>query len=171
MIDDIAFQTNLLALNAGVEAARAGESGRGFAVVASGRCGALAQRAAEAAHQVKDLDHRKLDPCGQGGSNGSAPPAPRWARSSARSRPWPASISDIAVGAKEQYSNLAEVTNSVARMDTVTQQNAAMAEETTAAATSLAANGRELRQLIAKFDTGTGQKAGGVHATARGRVA
>ena len=67
-------------------------------------------------------------------------------------------ISGIAMGAKEQYSNLAEVTNSVARMDTVTQQNAAMAEETTAAATSLAANGRELRHLISKFDTGTQHK-------------
>lgn len=67
-------------------------------------------------------------------------------------------ISSIATGAKEQYSNLAEVTNSVAWMDTATQQNAAMAEETNAAATTLVASGRELRHLISKFDTGVQQK-------------
>ena len=117
----------------------------------------LAQRAAEAARQIKELITESSRHVAKGvervGAAGES-----LGEIVGKVENVASLISGIATGAKEQYSHLAEVTSSVARMDTVTQQNAAMAEETNAAATTLAASGRELRHLISKFDTGAQQK-------------
>ncbi len=153
VIDDIAFQTNLLALNAGVEAARAGEAGRGFAVVAS-EVRALAQRSSDAAREINDLisasgQHvkRGVDLVGQAGetlgqifesvSNISN------------------HVSEIAVSANEQSSGLAEINTAVNQLDQVTQQNAAMFEETTAASHALTQEAETLSDTMSKFQIGS----------------
>ena len=149
VIDEIAFQTNLLALNAGVEAARAGEAGRGFAVVAS-EVRALAQRAADAAKQIKGLisasgQHVEggVDLVGQAGQALDAIVQKVNAVSQI--------VGEIASSAKEQAAGLAEVNAAVNHMDQSTQQNAAMVEETTAASHALAQEAAELTELVAKF--------------------
>lgn len=153
VIDDIAFQTNLLALNAGVEAARAGEAGRGFAVVAS-EVRALAQRSSDAAREINDLisasgQHvkRGVDLVGQAGealgqifesvSNISN------------------HVSEIAISANEQSSGLAEINTAVNQLDQVTQQNAAMFEETTAASHALTQEAEILSDTMSKFQIGS----------------
>ncbi|SFF91953.1 methyl-accepting chemotaxis protein [Novosphingobium sp. CF614] len=148
VIDGIAFQTNLLALNAGVEAARAGDAGKGFAVVAS-EVRALAQRAADAASDVKSriLSATEHVTSGVGLVNDTGGSLNRIIeRVSSVSQ----SIEAMAEAAEQQSTGLLKVNEAISAMDAMTQQNAAMVEETTAATEMLA---REAQQLFEAFST------------------
>jgi methyl-accepting chemotaxis protein len=149
VIDEIAFQTNLLALNAGVEAARAGEAGRGFAVVAQ-EVRALAQRAADAAKEIKKLISTSMQHVERGvrlvGETGEALRRIQTGVSEING-----SIAEIAASAQEQATGLAEVNTAVNQMDQTTQQNAAMVEESTAATQSLAKETNALTRALSRF--------------------
>jgi methyl-accepting chemotaxis protein len=149
VIDGIAFQTNLLALNAGVEAARAGTAGAGFGVVAS-EVRALAQRAAEAAQGIKTMVNTSSAQVNAGvalvGETGSLLEA-----IVARVGMVSGEVSNIAESAGAQAASLAQINQAIGDMDRVTQQNAAMVEEATAAAQSLADEAGELATMVAQF--------------------
>ena len=152
VIDEIAFQTNLLALNAGVEAARAGDAGRGFAVVAS-EVRALAQRSADAAKEIKGLISASTQQVDRGvqlvGQTGEA-----LQRIVEKVADLSGVVAEIAASAGEQAAGLQEVNTAVNQMDQVTQQNAAMVEQSTAASHALNGEAQELARLVGRFKLG-----------------
>jgi methyl-accepting chemotaxis protein len=149
VIDEIAFQTNLLALNAGVEAARAGDAGKGFAVVAQ-EVRALAQRSAGAAKDIKSLISTSGDQV-RNGVEMVAETGKALQTIVSQVSEITTIVSDIAASAQEQATGLQEVNTAVNQMDQVTQQNAAMVEESTAASHGLAKEADELGNLVGRF--------------------
>jgi methyl-accepting chemotaxis protein len=152
VIDGIAFQTNILALNAAVEAARAGEQGRGFAVVA-GEVRLLAGRSAEAAKEIKALISASVGNV-DAGSAQVAQAGASMQEIVASVRRVTDLIGEISAAASEQHDGFAQVSQAVSNLDQMTQQNAALVEESSAAAMSMNEQAQRLAQVVAVFNVG-----------------
>ena len=149
VIDGIAFQTNILALNAAVEAARAGEQGRGFAVVAS-EVRNLATRSAGAAREIKALIQTSVERV-QAGSDLARDAGTTMTEVVASIREVSSLMEEISQASAAQTSDMQRVTQAIVRMDDVTQQNAALVEESAAAAGSLSGQARQMVDAVAVF--------------------
>jgi methyl-accepting chemotaxis protein len=149
VIDGIAFQTNILALNAAVEAARAGEQGRGFAVVA-GEVRSLAQRSAEAAREIKGLIGASVEKV-EAGTRQVAAAGSTIGEIVANARKISDLIGHITTAANEQSQGIGQVNGAVGQLDQMTQQNAALVEESAAAAQSLQDQAQKLAGVVATF--------------------
>lgn len=152
VIDGIAFQTNILALNAAVEAARAGEQGRGFAVVA-GEVRSLAQRSADAAKQIKTLITASVERVDRG-SNLVNQAGITMQEIVSSIKKVSDIISEITSASVEQNAGIGQISQAVSEMDHTTQQNAALVEESAAAAESLRGEAQQLVEAMAVFNLG-----------------
>jgi len=150
-IEGIAFQTNILALNAAVEAARAGEQGRGFAVVAT-EVRMLAQRSSQAAREIKHLIGSSVEQV-EAGTTTVRNAGATIAQIVASSRRVDQLLGEVATGAREQSTGVQQIGESVQDLDRMTQQNAALVEQTAAAATAMNEQARTLADAVARFKT------------------
>lgn len=155
VIDSIAFQTNILALNAAVEAARAGEQGRGFAVVAS-EVRSLAQRSATAAKEIKELIDDSVSKI-QDGMNLVDSADDTLGRLTNHVQEVNAIIAEISQASQEQSDGVSQINVAVGQIDTTTQQNAALVEESAAAAVSLQSQAAALTHTVSAFKLTAGE--------------
>jgi len=151
VIDDIAFQTNLLALNAAVEAARAGDAGKGFAVVAS-EVRSLAQRSGEAAKDITSLISSSNTEV-EAGVKLVRQAGDALTRIVSASQSVQATVSEVAAASGEQANGIEEMSQTVAHMDEMTQQNAALAEQSAASSNTLTSQIGRLDEIVASFRT------------------
>lgn len=158
VIDEIAFQTNLLALNAAVEAARAGDAGKGFAVVAS-EVRSLAGRSASASKEIKALINESATQVQSGAKlvNQAGETLQHIVQSV---RQVAAIVAEISSASQEQATGIDEVNTAIMQMDQVTQQNAALVEENTAAAQSMVEQARQLEKMMSFFTIAVNAQAG-----------
>jgi len=152
VVEEIAFQTNLLALNAAVEAARAGDQGRGFAVVA-GEVRSLAGRSAVAAKEIKGLIRDSMGKVEEGASlvSQSGQTLERIVTSVKKVSDI---IAELAAGSQEQLSGIEQVNRAVSQLDQMTQQNAALVEEASAASKSMAERSQAMSDMLDKYQLG-----------------